>query len=48
MNKQEHPNCSLCGKEIWGISKIFYTLGVELPILLHSVCYERLIQDRDG
>ena len=39
----KHPNCKECNKEIWGISHIKYTLGVERPVLLHSVCYERLL-----
>jgi hypothetical protein len=38
----ERPLCTECGKEIWGIAKIQFTIGVELPTLLHSVCYERL------
>jgi hypothetical protein len=38
----EHPLCKECNKEILGIAKIQFTIGVELPTLLHSVCYERL------
>lgn len=41
MTKEVHL-CKECGKEIWGISKMVFTLGVELPTLLHSVCHERL------
>jgi len=39
-----HPICNQCGKEIWGISHIKYTLGVEAPITLHAVCYEKLME----
>jgi len=38
----EKPLCKECNKEIWGISKIWFTLGIELPTILHSSCYERL------
>jgi hypothetical protein len=38
----EHPLCQECHKEIWGISHIQLTMGVEEPTLLHSVCWERL------
>jgi len=41
----EHPICRECGKEIWGISHIQFTIGVELPTLLHSVCYEILLEN---
>lgn len=37
-----HPQCNECGKEIIGIARLWYTLGVELPALLHAVCYEQL------
>lgn len=36
------PLCKECNKEIWGISKVFETMGTEKPTYLHSVCYERL------
>lgn len=36
------PPCAECGKEIWSIAQVFHTIGVELPIHLHAVCYERL------
>lgn len=38
----EHPLCNECGKEIIGIARLWYTLGVELPVHLHSSCYEKL------
>lgn len=42
---ESHPRCKECGKEIWGITKIVYTIGVEFPINLHTVCYERLLEN---
>ena len=38
--------CKYCAKEIWAIADIKYKLGVELPTLLHSVCYEELLENR--
>ncbi len=43
-----HPLCRQCGKEVWGIAKILYTLGVEMPTVLHSVCYEQLLENAGG
>lgn len=39
------PICKECGKEIWSIAKVTHTIGVELPTHLHSVCYERLLEN---
>lgn len=39
----ERPSCTECIKPIWGIAKVFHTVGTELPIHLHAVCYEKLI-----
>lgn len=41
----KRPICEECNKEIWGISHIKFTLGVEKPVLLHAVCYERLLEN---
>ena len=35
-------NCKLCDKEIWAIVKTTERIGVEKPVYLHAVCYERL------
>lgn len=42
MPHQQKPLCVECGKEIFAIAKIYYVMGVELPSLMHYVCYERL------
>ena len=42
MNEIQRPACTECGKEIWGISRMLFTIGVERPSLLHAVCFERL------
>lgn len=42
MSEVNRPPCTYCDKEIWAISHIKYTIGVELPALLHMDCYNRL------
>lgn len=37
-----HPRCKECDKDIYGIAKVFHTIGVEFPVHLHEACYERL------
>jgi hypothetical protein len=34
--------CKECSKEIWAFNDITTKPGVEDPIILHAVCYERL------
>ena len=36
------PPCAECGKEVWGIAQVFHTIGTELPVHLHAVCYEHM------
>ncbi len=43
-----YPKCIECEKEIWGISHIRFTIGMEHPALLHSVCYEQLKENAGG
>jgi hypothetical protein len=34
--------CAVCAKQIWAINTVSYKLGVEKPVHLHAVCYDRL------
>lgn len=36
--------CANCGKQIWSINDVLYKKGVEKPVHLHAVCYDRLLE----
>ena len=34
--------CPECNKEIYAVTKLETKKGIEVPTLIHAVCYERL------